>query len=199
MNQRIAFFDFDGTITTKDTLLEFIKFSKGPLLFGLGFLLTSPWVVAYKLKLISNQQAKEKVLQFFFSKEPLSRFQEVCDRFGATAIPGLLRPKALQEIEKLKAAGFDIVIVSASPENWIRAWAGCCFTGTFTRSGRSQRSSSRRVTAMFRRRSSRGSRAEERIQPAAIMRCARPSLSITPYPVRSVPQSIPITRIRGRC
>ena len=25
----IAFFDFDGTITTRDTLLEFIKFYKG--------------------------------------------------------------------------------------------------------------------------------------------------------------------------
>lgn len=123
MNNRIAFFDFDGTITTKDTLLEFIKFSKGPLLFGLGFLLTSPWVVAYKLKLISNQRAKEKVLQFFFRKASFSRFQEVCDRFGATAIPGLVRPKALQEIEKLQAAGFAVVIVSASPENWIRAWA----------------------------------------------------------------------------
>ncbi|HEX9511991.1 MAG TPA: HAD-IB family hydrolase [Puia sp.] len=123
MKQRIAFFDFDGTITTKDTLLEFIKFSKGSLLFGLGFLLTSPWVLAYKLKLISNQQAKEKVLQFFFRKESLSRFQEICDRFGATAVPGLLRPKALQEIEKLQAAGFAVVIVSASPENWIRVWA----------------------------------------------------------------------------
>jgi HAD superfamily hydrolase (TIGR01490 family) len=124
MNQRIAFFDFDGTLTTKDTLLEFIKFSKGPLLFCLGFLLTSPWMLAYKLKLISNQQAKEKVLQLFFRNWTLSRFQETCDQFGAVAVPGLLRPKALQEIEKLQAAGFTVVIVSASPENWIRGWAG---------------------------------------------------------------------------
>lgn len=123
MNQRIAFFDFDGTITTKDTLLEFIKFSRGGLLFYLGFLLTSPWVLAYKLKLISNQQAKEKVLQFFFRNWPLSRFQEYCDRFCQTVVPTLIRPKALQEIEQLQQAGFMVVIVSASPENWIRGWA----------------------------------------------------------------------------
>ncbi|HTI09456.1 MAG TPA: HAD-IB family hydrolase [Puia sp.] len=123
MNQRIAFFDFDGTITTKDTLLEFIKFSRGSLLFYLGFLLTSPWVLAYKVKLISNQQAKEKVLQFFFSNWSLSRFQESCDQFGKAVLPGLIRPKALQEIEKLRERGFAVVIVSASPENWIRTWA----------------------------------------------------------------------------
>ena len=54
----IAFFDFDGTITTKDTLLEFIKFSKGNLLFYAGFLLNLHFLVAYKLKIISNQAAK---------------------------------------------------------------------------------------------------------------------------------------------
>ncbi|HXB91984.1 MAG TPA: HAD-IB family hydrolase [Puia sp.] len=123
MNRRIAFFDFDGTITTKDTLLEFIKFSKGDFLFGLGFLLTSPWLVAFKLKLISNQRAKEKVLTFFFRNYILSRFSEDCDRFLADRLPQLIRPKALQEIAKLREKGAAVVIVSASPENWIKGWA----------------------------------------------------------------------------
>jgi phosphatidylglycerophosphatase C len=124
MNRRIAFFDFDGTITTKDTLLEFIKFSKGPAFFWLGFLLTSPWMLAMKLKLISNQQAKEKVLAFFFSKTPLSRFQEQCEQFSGEILPGLIRPKALHEIALLKEKGTTVVIVSASPQNWIQGWAG---------------------------------------------------------------------------
>ncbi len=123
MNRRIAFFDFDGTITTKDTLLEFIKFSKGNFLFGIGFLLTSPWLVAFKLKLISNQRAKEKVLTFFFRKCFLSRWQQDCDRFSADRLPQLIRPKALQEIGRLREKGATVVIVSASPENWIRGWA----------------------------------------------------------------------------
>ncbi len=122
MSQRIAFFDFDGTITTKDTLLEFIRFSKGPYRFCLGFALSSPWILAYKLKLIPNQRAKEKVLRFFFRHYPLSRFQEDCDRFSRAALPALIRPKALREINRLQAAGADVVIVSASPGNWIRGW-----------------------------------------------------------------------------
>ncbi|MBS1664287.1 MAG: HAD-IB family hydrolase [Bacteroidetes bacterium] len=122
MSRSIAFFDFDGTITTKDTLLEFIKFSKGTLPFYLGFALNSPWLVAYRLKLISNQAAKERILTWFFGKTPLKAFQETCDRFSDQEIPALLRPKAVQEIRQLQEKGFEVVIVSASPENWLRKW-----------------------------------------------------------------------------
>lgn len=123
MQQPIAFFDFDGTITTKDTLLEFIKFSKGVTPFYAGFLLNSPWLVAYKLKIISNQKAKERIFTWFFRGTPLPAFREQCQRFADTVIPQLLRPKALEEIRMLKDKGFEVVIVSASPENWIKPWA----------------------------------------------------------------------------
>lgn len=120
---RIAFFDFDGTVTTKDTLLEFIRFTKGKIPFYSGFVLNSPWLVAYRLRLISNQAAKERILAWFFRNTPLAEFQETCDRFAAQVIPGLIRPKALREISELQDKGFSIVIVSASPENWIRQWS----------------------------------------------------------------------------
>jgi HAD superfamily hydrolase (TIGR01490 family) len=103
-------------------LLEFIRFSKGTLPFYMGFLVNSPWLVAYRLKLISNQTAKERILAWFFRHTPLADFQENCDRFAVQVIPGLLRPKALREIGELQDKGFSIVIVSASPENWIRHW-----------------------------------------------------------------------------
>ena len=122
MKKRIAFFDFDGTITTKDTLLEIIKYQKGVFSFYLGFLLCSPFLVAYKLGIISNQAAKEITLRWFFGKMPLAAFQEACNTFAVAGIDGLVRPKALTEIEKLKAAGAEIVIVSASAENWIQQW-----------------------------------------------------------------------------
>ena len=123
MNRRIAFFDFDGTITTHDTLLEFIRFSKGTTSFLFGFLLHSPWLVAYRLKLISNHAAKQRVLSWFFRKTPLADFDAVCSRFATEILPGLIRPKALTEIALLHEKGFTVVVVSASPENWLRQWA----------------------------------------------------------------------------
>src|ERR1700733_227110 len=122
MKKRIAFFDFDGTITTKDSLLELIRFQKGPLRFYLGFLLNSPWLIAYKAGLISNQAAKEKILAHFFGGSPLDRFDRQCDAFAGDCLPSLIRPKAILEMEKLKKAGAEIFVVSASPENWIRQW-----------------------------------------------------------------------------
>jgi len=123
VNQRIALLDFDGTITTKDTLLEFIRFSRGSASLAWGFLINSPWLLAMKAKIISNQAAKERILTFFFAKRSLSSFDEQCDAFSRDVLPGLIRPKALREINRLLAAGATVVIVSASPENWIRRWA----------------------------------------------------------------------------
>ena len=79
VSRRIAFFDFDGTITTKDTLLEVIKYRHGKNKFYFGFLLHSPWLVAYKLGIISNQLAKEKVLRYFFRKMSPEQFQAMAD------------------------------------------------------------------------------------------------------------------------
>ncbi len=123
MKKEIAFFDFDGTITKKDTLLEFIKFSKGNFRFYVGFILNLPYLVAFKLGIISNQSAKEKILRFFFHGMPTTVFKQHCEAFAKQVLPKLIRPKALEEIQKLKQNNIIVVVVSASPENWIEQWS----------------------------------------------------------------------------
>ena len=122
MKNSIAFFDFDGTITTHDTLLEVIKFHKGSFSFYLGFIINAPYLLAYKAGIISNQTAKEKVLRYFFGGMQLPAFQQQCDAFANTSMPSFIRPKALEEIDRLKNAGTAIVIVTASAENWLQPW-----------------------------------------------------------------------------
>jgi HAD superfamily hydrolase (TIGR01490 family) len=118
----IAFFDFDGTVTTKDSLLEFIKYSKGSPAFYFGFALHVPILIAYKLNIISNHRAKEIMLKHFFGKMSVQEFKEKCVAFTRDIVPSLIRPKALKEINKLKDAGAEVVIVSASPEYWLNHW-----------------------------------------------------------------------------
>lgn len=118
----IAFFDFDGTITEKDSLLEIIKFRHGTFAFYTGMLVNSPYLVAMKAGLIPNQKAKEKVLKWFFGKLKVEEFQKLSDDFATTIIPSLIRSKASTEINKLKSAGYEVVIVSASAENWLSLW-----------------------------------------------------------------------------
>ena len=120
--KRIAFFDFDGTITEKDTLLEIIKFIKGVPSFYLGFALLSPWLIAMKLKLISNSKTKERALRYFFGGLTSEAFNKKCEQFAHEVIPSLVRKKALSEIRKHIEQGTEVVVVSASPEHFVSPW-----------------------------------------------------------------------------
>jgi HAD superfamily phosphoserine phosphatase-like hydrolase len=63
------------------------------------------------------------MLGYFFKGMDLKFFQLACDGFIDNVLPAMIRPGALEEIEKLKAEGFEIVVVSASPVNWIKKWS----------------------------------------------------------------------------
>lgn len=123
MVDSIAFFDFDGTITQKDTLFEFIKYTRGRLSFYTGILRNMPYLLAYKFNLISNQRAKERLLITFFKNTDKVVFEKWCHSFCSIILPAIIRPAALSEITKLQNKNFKVVIVSASAEDWIIEWA----------------------------------------------------------------------------
>ncbi|MGX5819189.1 HAD family hydrolase [Chitinophaga lutea] len=123
MKHAIAFFDFDGTITTRDTLFEIIRFQKGRAALYAGMAVLSPLLVLFKLGVISNQRMKEIVLRFFFRNTPVAEFQEQCDKFCRERLPSLLRPKALNAIAWHLAQGHPVYIVTASAENWVEPWS----------------------------------------------------------------------------
>ncbi|RPE08211.1 HAD family hydrolase [Chitinophaga lutea] len=123
MKNVIAFFDFDGTITRKDTLFEIIRFQKGATALYAGMAVLSPLLVLFKLKAISNQRMKEIVLTFFFRNTPHDEFQRQCTAFCRERLPALLRPKALNALAWHKAEGHIVYIVTASAENWVAPWS----------------------------------------------------------------------------
>jgi phosphatidylglycerophosphatase C len=122
LQRSIAFFDFDGTITTKDTMFEFAKYSCGFSRYWIGICLLSPWLIAMKTGFISKRRAKEKFLTYFFKKSDVGKFNADCLSFTANIIPGLLKQDALLAIKKHQEENTDIVIVTASAENWVAPW-----------------------------------------------------------------------------
>ena len=77
----VVAFDFDGTITTKDTLLEFIRFSKGAMAFFLGFLLHTPYLILFKLGLYQNWKIKQRLFGYFFKGMDYKEFVKVGQDF----------------------------------------------------------------------------------------------------------------------
>ena len=118
----LAIFDFDGTITVHDTLLEFIRFYSGTFKFFIGFMLATPVIVLSKLKVVPNWRAKETVLTWFFKNESVDAFNTKGKYFWTTKTPPVIRPKALQEINQYLQSGARVIVVSASAENWVKPW-----------------------------------------------------------------------------
>ena len=119
---KLAVFDFDGTITRKDTFIEFIRYAKGNNRFWWGIILFAPVLVGFKLKLIPNWKAKQLLFRYYFNGMSINEFNSLCVGFAAR-INKMVRPKALAAIKKHKSEGDVLLIVSASIENWIAPWA----------------------------------------------------------------------------
>ena len=112
-------FDFDGTLTTRDTLIEFIRYACGTVRFLLGFLLYSPLLVLMKLRLYSNGKAKQKVFVHFFKGMTIDAFDTLCQDFASTH-RHLLRPEVVSQLEQALSEGAEVLIVSASIDNWVQ-------------------------------------------------------------------------------
>ena len=117
--RKVYAFDFDGTLTTSDSLLAFIRYAKGTPAFLWGFLCHAHLLILMKLRLYPNWKAKQKVFSYFFKGMDLEAFDSLCQRFAADN-RSLLRPKGLQLITQAKEEGADVLIVSASIDNWVQ-------------------------------------------------------------------------------
>ena len=117
--KKIVAFDFDGTLTTRDTLLMFILHAKGIDAFIRGFLYRLPLIIMMKMRLYPNYQAKQKVFSYFFKGMPLETFNSLCRHF-AKKNHHLLRPEGLKTLKEAQATGAEVLIVSASIDNWVQ-------------------------------------------------------------------------------
>jgi HAD superfamily hydrolase (TIGR01490 family) len=119
---RLALFDFDGTITTKDSMVEFIQYAVGKKKYYFGLLRLSPILVAYRLKLYPNDKAKEKLLAYFFKEISIKAFQKLVISYDANELDKIVRKEATEKILWHKKQGDEVVVVSASMECWLKLW-----------------------------------------------------------------------------
>ena len=105
-------------------MLELIKFSKGKPTYYLGMIKLSPFLIALKAGLISAAKAKEKLLAHFFGNISLPEFDKVCNEFAEKKLPTLIRATAINKIKEHLNKNHEVVVVSASAENWIYQWCG---------------------------------------------------------------------------
>lgn len=119
---KLAIFDFDGTITTRNSFADFILRTHGVMGALSGLLVLSPVLMAYILGCMANWKAKQKVFAYFYGDWEKERFEAAARDYAQKKLPAILRPAALKRVEWHKGQGHRVVIVSASFEDYLKPW-----------------------------------------------------------------------------
>lgn len=116
---KLILFDFDGTLTYKDSFVEFIQFTHGKFRFYLGLLLIAPKLIAWRYGWITAQDGKVMVLKHFYKNKTQEQLENWGKAFCKTVVPKILFKEAMPTIQNYQKAGEDIAVVSASLDVWI--------------------------------------------------------------------------------
>ena len=119
----VAVFDFDGTLTRRDSLLPFLWRVAGPARFVWNALVLLPTLLRYAVGILENGPAKERVLGQFLAGKPTGEIQAVAESFAVERIPSLLDPEAVSRLRWHQKQGHRVILVTASPELYVRPWA----------------------------------------------------------------------------
>ncbi|MBL4853727.1 MAG: HAD-IB family hydrolase [Robiginitomaculum sp.] len=120
--QMIAF-DFDGTITTTDTLALFFRYWVGTPRWILNILKLSPVLIGYVLRIVPRDTVKAHLVRAFFKGADADELNRRAAQFAREVIPGLIRPAALKALSEKNKPPYTLYIVSASISNYLDIWA----------------------------------------------------------------------------
>lgn len=118
---KVAVFDFDGTLTTRDTFLEFIKFACGRKLFWTGFLLHSPMLLLMKVGLYPNWKAKQRIFSWFFKGMEYQKFERLGEDF-THIISKFTNSETTTLLCKHIEEDNEVYVITASIEEWVRPY-----------------------------------------------------------------------------
>lgn len=116
----VAYFDFDGTLTTKDTLLPFLIYCvkwpifliKAPLLF--------PTLVLYVFKIITNEEAKQRTLIILLKGYSFKKIDKLAQKFAQNKLSKYIKPEVFAKLEYHKEHAHQIILVSANLAVYLR-------------------------------------------------------------------------------
>jgi phosphatidylglycerophosphatase C len=118
---QLALFDFDGTLTDRDTMLAFCRHVRGSLRFWAGMVWLTPVFAMMALKWMPAETAKVHFLRHFLGG--MTRYElEIWARSFANEVDAWMRPGALERLAWHQEAGHDVAVVSASVDIWLLPW-----------------------------------------------------------------------------
>ena len=118
----IVAFDFDGTLTIRDSFTAFLRWRAGPVRHALGIVRLAPAALRY---LIDRDRGRIKAAaaRQFLAGLPRTELHALAETFAAEQASALFRPDALATWRDWRDRGALMVIVTASPSDVVRPFA----------------------------------------------------------------------------
>lgn len=116
----IAVFDFDGTLIKKDSMFLFFKRYFNFSLKNTGKLLVlfkeAAWFI---MKKYNQKQFKEKFINIIISSSKIRDIDKISGDFSDFLIKNIFK-EAIKEKERLAKTGYETVLLSASPDFYLK-------------------------------------------------------------------------------
>ncbi len=115
----LAAFDFDGTLTTADTMMAFIRFTHGRRRLATGILRHAHRLAMMKLGLYSNGKVKEMIFSHFYQGTSYEQFLRWGCEFAKEA-ETLFNDRTVEILQQHLSEGHTVCVVTASIDEWVR-------------------------------------------------------------------------------
>ncbi|HUF85289.1 MAG TPA: HAD-IB family phosphatase, partial [Acidimicrobiia bacterium] len=110
----VAAFDFDGTLSTRDNVLPFLRTAVGTARLRLALAAITPRLAAAALAGRSRDGAKAALARRTLTGYDADELAAVAERFADRVVAKHLRRDAVARVEWHRGQGHELVIVSAS-------------------------------------------------------------------------------------
>lgn len=118
----LALFDFDGTITLKDTFVPFVRFAMRTRRMPIATARFLPVGIGYKLGWVSAAQARPVLVRLALGGEQSARVADLGVSYALTVLPGVVRRQAMDRIKWHRDQGDVVVVVSGSLYTYLSHW-----------------------------------------------------------------------------
>lgn len=119
----VAIFDFDGTLTRRDTLVPFLATLVGVAPLGIALASLAPTLTGYAFGRVPNDVAKQRLLARTVGGRAERELREAGARFATGKLTALLAASGMALLDQHRRVGHACVLASASLDLYLEPWA----------------------------------------------------------------------------
>jgi phosphatidylglycerophosphatase C len=115
----VAAFDFDGTLSSRDSFVRFVRLVAGTTVTARAMAAAAPALVASRREPTRRDEAKAILLRETMRGRPADHLRDLGARYARMVVTRHLNPAVVARLQAHRDAGHEVVIVSASLTDYL--------------------------------------------------------------------------------